>query len=79
MPSTFIVITQRRPVNSGSTNVVVWRDLQERQRREVLGARLLAVYGRIEREGDVVHVLAGRLVDLTPLLGALPTRSRAFP
>jgi error-prone DNA polymerase len=63
---------------TGSTNVVVWRDLQERQRREVLGARLLAVYGRVEREGDVVHVLAGRLVDLTPLLGELPTRSRDF-
>jgi len=63
---------------TGSTNVVVWRDLQERQRREVLSARLLAVYGRIEREGDVVHVLAGRLVDLTPLLGELPTRSRDF-
>jgi error-prone DNA polymerase len=63
---------------TGNTNVVVWRDLQERQRREVLSARLLAVYGRIEREGDVVHVLAGRLVDLTPLLGSLPTRSRDF-
>jgi error-prone DNA polymerase len=63
---------------TGSANVVVWRDLQERQRREVLSARLLAVYGRIEREGDVVHVLAGRLVDLTPLLGSLPTRSRDF-
>jgi error-prone DNA polymerase len=63
---------------TGTTNVVVWRDLQERQRRELLGARLLGVYGRIEREGEVVHVLAGRLVDLTPLLGELPTRSRDF-
>jgi error-prone DNA polymerase len=63
---------------TGSANVVVWRDLQERQRREVLSARLLAVYGRVEREGDVVHVLAGRLVDLTPLLGELPTQSRDF-
>jgi len=63
---------------TGSTNVVVWRDLQERQRREVLGARLLAVYGRVEREDAVVHVLAGKLVDLTPLLGELPTRSRDF-
>jgi error-prone DNA polymerase len=63
---------------TGATNVIVWRDLGDRQRRELLGARLLAVYGKVEREGDVVHVLAGRLVDLTPLLGALPTRSRDF-
>ncbi|HTL75215.1 MAG TPA: error-prone DNA polymerase [Casimicrobiaceae bacterium] len=63
---------------TGASNVIVRRDLSDRQRRELLGARLLGVYGRIEREGDVVHVLAGRLVDLTPMLGALPTRSRDF-
>jgi error-prone DNA polymerase len=63
---------------TGTTNVIVWRDLGDRQRREMLGARLLAVYGRVEREGEVVHLLAGRLVDLTPLLGDLPTRSRDF-
>ena len=50
----------------------------DRQRRELLGAKLLAVYGNVEREGDVVHVQAGRLVDLSPLLGALETRSRDF-
>jgi len=63
---------------TGTTNVIVWRDLGDRQRREMLGARLLGVQGRVEREGDVVHVLAGRLTDLTPLLGELPTRSRDF-
>jgi error-prone DNA polymerase len=63
---------------TGATNVIVWRDLSDRQRRELLGSRLMAVYGRVEREGDVVHLIAGRLVDLSPLLGALPTRSRDF-
>ncbi len=63
---------------TGATNVIVWRDLSDRQRRELLGSRLMAVYGRVEREGDVVHLIAGRLVDLTPLLGCLPTRSRDF-
>jgi error-prone DNA polymerase len=63
---------------TGSTNVIVWRDLGDRQRRELLGSRMLAVYGKVEREGDVVHLIAGRLVDLTPLLGSLPTRSRDF-
>jgi error-prone DNA polymerase len=63
---------------TGASNVIVRRDVGERQRRELLGARLLGVYGTIEREGEVVHILAGRLVDLTPMLGALPTRSRDF-
>ncbi len=63
---------------TGCVNVIVWRDLQEKQRREVLGARLMAVYGSIEREGEVVHLLARRLVDHTALLGRLATRSRDF-
>jgi len=63
---------------TGTTNVIVWRDLSDKQRRELLGAKLLAVYGKVEREGSVVHVLAGRLADLSPLLGELRTRSRDF-
>ncbi|MCC7039585.1 MAG: error-prone DNA polymerase [Burkholderiales bacterium] len=63
---------------TGVINVIVWRTVTQRQRRELLGSRLLAVHGRVEREGDVVHLVAGHLVDLTPLLGALPTRSRDF-
>jgi error-prone DNA polymerase len=63
---------------TGHTNVIVWHDLGERQRRELLGARLMAVEGKVERESDVVHLVAARLTDLTPLLGALTTRSRDF-
>jgi|KBSSwiStaDraftv2_1062776.scaffolds.fasta_scaffold01866_2 error-prone DNA polymerase len=63
---------------TGATNVIVWRDLFDRQRRELLGSRLMAVYGRVERESDVVHLIAGHLVDLSPMLGSLPTRSRDF-
>jgi error-prone DNA polymerase len=63
---------------TGHVNVVVWRDLAERQRRELLGARLLAVYGKLERQGEVTHLVAGHLRDLTPLLGNLVTHSRDF-
>jgi error-prone DNA polymerase len=63
---------------TGATNVIVWRDVGDRQRRELLNARLMAVYGRVEREGEVVHVIAGKLVDMTPMLGSLPTTSRDF-
>ena len=63
---------------TGYVNVVVWRDLGERQRRELLGAQLMTVHGVIEREGEVVHLVARRLVDHSALLGRLATRSRDF-
>jgi error-prone DNA polymerase len=63
---------------SGCVNVIVWRDLLERQRRELLGARLLGVAGVIEREGAVVHLLARRLEDHSRLLGRLAVASRDF-
>jgi error-prone DNA polymerase len=63
---------------TGCVNVVVWRDLVERQRRELLGARLMGVQGVIERDGEVVHLIARRLFDHTGLLGALQTASRDF-
>ena len=67
---------------TGSVNVIVWKSLRERQRPELLKSRLLAVYGVWQRDeesgGNVRHVIAKRLVDLTPLLGGLTTHSREF-
>ena len=63
---------------TGYVNVVVWHDLGERQRRELLGARLMGVEGVLEREGEVVHLIARRLVDHSGLLGGLMTASRDF-
>jgi error-prone DNA polymerase len=54
---------------TGATNVIVWRDLSDRQRRELLGARLMGVYGRVEREASWSTCSRRRLVDLSPLLG----------
>jgi error-prone DNA polymerase len=62
----------------GMTNVVVWNDLAQRQRRELLESRLLAVEGRLENRHGVQHLIAERLHDWTRLLGALDTRSRDF-
>jgi error-prone DNA polymerase len=63
---------------TGNVNVVVWRRLSERQKTELLGARLLAVHGVIERDGDVVHLVARRLLDYSVLLGPLTAPSRDF-
>jgi error-prone DNA polymerase len=63
---------------TGTINVVVWNSVVTRQRRELLSASLLAVYGIVERKGDVVHLVAGKLVDHSALLGSLVTQSRDF-
>ena len=67
---------------TGTINVIVWKALRERQRSELIHAKLLAVYGVWQRDVDsgaqVRHLIAKRLVDLTPLLGRLATESRDF-
>jgi error-prone DNA polymerase len=63
---------------AGCMNVVVWRRLVESQRAELLGARLLGVHGVVERDADVVHLEARRLVDYSALLGPLAAPSRDF-
>jgi error-prone DNA polymerase len=62
----------------GSTQVIVWKHVKEAQRQVLLGARLLAVKGRWQREGEVCNLIAHRLADLSPLLGRLATESRDF-
>jgi error-prone DNA polymerase len=57
-------------------NVVVWRQLAERQHRVLIESQLLVVEGRIEREDGAQHVIAERLENLSPLLGTLTTSSR---
>ena len=63
---------------TGNVNVIIWPSLVEEQRREVLRAPLLGVYGIWQREGEVRHLVAKRLVDMSALLGRLGTRSRDF-
>jgi len=62
----------------GMVNVVVWRDLAERQRRPLIQSQLLRVDGHLESASGVRHLIAGRLSDLTPLLTGLNVRSRDF-
>ena len=55
-------------------NLVVWPDLFEKHRRVVLGASMMGVRGRVQREGDVIHVVAQRLDDLSTLLASVGSR-----
>ena len=63
---------------TGYVNLIVWNDLADRQRRELLASRLLAASGAVQRQGSVVHVLARKLEDWSPLLGRLATTSHDF-
>ncbi len=67
---------------TGCINVIVWKSLRERQRAAAVQSRLLAVHGVWQRDtesgGEVRHLIAGHLRDLTPLLGGLSSPSREF-
>jgi error-prone DNA polymerase len=67
---------------TGCANVVVFNELACRQRRLLLGSRLLGVAGQLQVEGEgehaVVHLVAKRLFDHSELLGSLVTASRDF-
>jgi error-prone DNA polymerase len=63
---------------TGAINVIVWPRVVEAQRKPLLAARLLTVYGVWQREGEVMHIVAAKLIDHTALLGGLASASRDF-
>jgi len=85
-----LVITRQRPSSAsgvtfvtledetGYLNLVVWDRLAQQARQVLLGAALLGVSGTVQKEGEVLHVIAERLFDHTGLLGRLATQSRDF-
>ena len=64
---------------TGIANLVIWPALFETQRRVILSAGMLAVDGRIQREGEVVHIVAGRLHDVSKALASVGDHDAAFP
>ena len=64
---------------TGIANLVVWSSLFDRQRRIVLSASMLGCRGRVQREGDVIHVVAEQLEDLSHLLRSVGHRQQPFP
>ncbi|HYI29036.1 MAG TPA: error-prone DNA polymerase, partial [Bradyrhizobium sp.] len=64
---------------TGVANLVIWPSLYERQRRIVLAAGMIAVQGRIQREGEVVHLVAKQLTDLSADLASVGGRDSNFP
>ena len=63
---------------TGHVNVIVWPTVVEAQRQPLLASTLLTVYGVWQREGEVMHLVAKKLIDHSALLGGLDGRSRNF-
>jgi error-prone DNA polymerase len=63
---------------TGAVNVIVWPRWPRRSAVPLLASTLLTVYGVWQREGEVRHLVAKTLVDHSPLLQGLATRSRNF-
>ncbi|WP_089175887.1 error-prone DNA polymerase [Bosea sp. AS-1] len=84
-----VVLVRQRPGNgnaifvtledeTGITSVVIWARLFERFRREVMGARLMLVEGRVQKSVEgVVHLMAQRIVDRSIDLLSLSDTHRA--
>jgi len=67
---------------TGIANIILWQRKFEVQRRIVMGAAMIAVKGQMQKEGEVIHVVADRLEDMTPLLhrvGAMDFPHRYAP
>jgi error-prone DNA polymerase len=64
---------------TGVANVVIWEKIFEKFRRTVLGAGMIGIRGQIQREGEVVHVVARDLFDLSAELASIGARDTGFP
>ncbi|MEP7844128.1 OB-fold nucleic acid binding domain-containing protein, partial [Vibrio parahaemolyticus] len=64
--------------DTGNINVVVWSATARAQKQAYLTSKILMVKGILEREGEVIHVIAGKLIDCTHYLSNLQSKSRDF-
>ena len=64
--------------DTGNINIVIFNTVLARFRAETLKGQLLRVKGILEKKGPVIHVVAGHLEDLSPLLKDLSMKSRDF-
>jgi error-prone DNA polymerase len=63
---------------TGISNLVLWKSVQESQRQDILSAQLMIVSGELQREQGVIHVIAQKVRDYSHWLGQLSLNSRDF-
>ncbi|HEY8592389.1 MAG TPA: error-prone DNA polymerase [Sphingomicrobium sp.] len=70
---TFITIEDE----GGIANIIVWANLFEKYRRIVMSATMLKVHGTVQREGEVIHIIASHIEDASTMLTSIG--EAAFP
>jgi error-prone DNA polymerase len=63
---------------SGDANVVVWEKVGEQYKQAVFGASLVLITGFVQKEGEVVHLIARAVVDLSHMLSTIGEREAAL-
>ncbi|HEV2566730.1 MAG TPA: error-prone DNA polymerase [Microvirga sp.] len=86
-----LVLVRQKPGSAGGVtfmtiedetdvaNLVIWPSLFEQQRRLILSAGMIACRGRVQKEGQVIHVVAEHMLDLSDLLRSVGDREEPFP
>ena len=64
---------------TGHANLIVWPRVFERQRRLVMSASMLGCRGKVQKEGEVIHVIVDHLTDFSGLLASVGARGEKFP
>ncbi|HTN22138.1 MAG TPA: error-prone DNA polymerase [Pelobium sp.] len=62
---------------TGSANIVVWESMFNRYRKELISAKLFMVEGKLQKEKEVIHIVAERCFDLSKLLQQLKKKNNA--
>jgi error-prone DNA polymerase len=86
-----LVLVRQKPGSAGGVtfmtiedetdvaNLVIWPSLFEQQRRLILSAGMIACRGRVKKEGQVIHLVAEHMLDLSDLLRSVGDREEPFP
>lgn len=86
-----VVLVRQRPGSAGGVlfvtiedetgiaNGIVWQSTFETYRRQIMSASMIALRGRLQKEGEVIHVIADRIVDHDAMLRSIGQRDFMVP
>jgi error-prone DNA polymerase len=64
---------------TANANLIIWSSVFEKNRRTILSASMLGCRGKVQREGEVIHVIAEYVRDMTTDLETISGLDQAFP
>lgn len=64
---------------TGVANIIVWENIFQKFRKAVMGGRMLRIYGRVQRDGAVTHVIADKVEDISFMLDMLADPNEEQP